>query len=109
MVANPCRLNNEFSSLIWSIKELLKRDWHVRINYIYREANYVPDCMANLAISFRLGLHIFMSPENVKSLLFHDIYVVAYPHLVSSYLFVESPFVTKKKKRTNKITGAISL
>lgn len=79
MVAKSCRLNNKFSPLIWSIKVFLKRDWHFRINHIYHEANYVADRMANLTISFSLGLYMFMiSLESVK-------------------LFVESPFVTKKK------------
>lgn len=84
MVAKSCRLNNKFSPLIWSIKEFLKRDWHIRINHIYREANYVADHMANLTLSFSLGLYMFMiSLESVKPLLFHDMYGVAYPRLVS--------------------------
>lgn len=83
MVANFCYLNNEFSFLIWLIKELLKRDWHIRINHIYREANYAADHMANLATSFSLGLHMFPIPlESIKPLLIHDMYGVVYPPLV---------------------------
>lgn len=67
MVAKSCRLNNKFSPLIWSIKEFLKRDWHIRINHIYRVANYVADHMPNLTISFSLGLYMFMISPKVLS------------------------------------------
>lgn len=83
MVANSSFLNFEFSPLIWW--ELIKRDWTVRINHIYREANYAANHMANITISLASALHMFPSPpKSIKPLLFHDMYGVFDPCLAHS-------------------------
>ncbi|CAN1124095.1 Putative ribonuclease H protein At1g65750 [Linum perenne] len=38
---------------------MMGRDWEVKIQHIYREANYAADYLANLGHSFELGTHVF--------------------------------------------------
>lgn len=84
MVTTSFLLYNEFTSLIWSIKELLKHDWHVRISHIYRDANYAAEHIANLGTSLPLGLHMFcIPPKNVKPRVSYDVQGVAYPRFIS--------------------------
>lgn len=53
---------NMHTPLINSIKNLLKRDWHISIRHIYREANFAADFLAKKAGSLALGFHAFQEP-----------------------------------------------
>ncbi|PPR99849.1 hypothetical protein GOBAR_AA20814 [Gossypium barbadense] len=50
------------SCLITSIKGLLSRLWHVRINHIARENDMVENMIAKEAKLWPIGLHIFDRP-----------------------------------------------
>ena len=53
--------NAHFSHII-AIKEVMNRQRFITIKNIYREANFAADCMAKLAGSLPLGLHVFEPP-----------------------------------------------
>ena len=77
-------INNEYSPLVSSIKELIHRNWHISVNHIYREANFTADSIANYATDFPIGLHKLSSPPAcVTHFLLHDMYGVAHPRIVS--------------------------
>ncbi|KAH9757265.1 hypothetical protein KPL71_016337 [Citrus sinensis] len=85
LVKNNMVNYNEFSPLIRAIQELIRRNWRVEITHVYREANFAADCLATLACSLPLGLHVFNSPpKGVLQFMSQDIYGVAYPRLVIS-------------------------
>ena len=77
--------SNEFSPLIRAIQELIRRNWRVEINHVYREANFAADYLATLACSISLGLHFFNSPpKGVLQFMPQDTYGVVYPRFVIS-------------------------
>ena len=47
LIANTSNNHSSYSSLIHSIKELLNKNWHVCINHMHHEANFVPDFLTN--------------------------------------------------------------
>ena len=85
LVKNNVVTYNEFSPLIRAIQELIRRNWRVEITHVYREVNFAADCLATLACSIPLGLHVFNSPpKGVLQFMSQDIYGVAYPRFVIS-------------------------
>ncbi|KAG7567714.1 Ribonuclease H domain [Arabidopsis thaliana x Arabidopsis arenosa] len=59
------------------------RDWLVRINHVYREANRLADGLANYAFLLPLGLHLFETcPEAVLLILLEDANGIAIPRAV---------------------------
>lgn len=69
-----------YSSLLFAIKALLGKEWHINIHHISREANQAADFMANYAFIHPLGLHIFSSPPpELANILVHDMYRILYP------------------------------
>ncbi|KAH9782186.1 ADP-ribosyl cyclase/cyclic ADP-ribose hydrolase [Citrus sinensis] len=83
LVTTPMITTNELSPLIKSIKDLISRSWCITINHVYREANFAADFLANHALSFPLGLHLFPNPPpGIIAYLQHDMYGVAYPRFV---------------------------
>ncbi|KAG7556773.1 Reverse transcriptase domain [Arabidopsis suecica] len=52
----------------------LSKDWIVRINHVYREANRLADGLANYAFSLPLGFHMFDLPSDcVNSTMLEDV------------------------------------
>ncbi|KAG7547784.1 Ribonuclease H domain [Arabidopsis suecica] len=52
----------------------LSKDWIVRINHVYREANRLVDGLANYAFSLPLGFHMFdVPPDCVNSIMLEDV------------------------------------
>ncbi|KAG7600713.1 P-loop containing nucleoside triphosphate hydrolase [Arabidopsis suecica] len=52
----------------------LSKDWIVRINHVYREANRLADGLANYAFSLPLGFHMFdVPPDCVNSIMLEDV------------------------------------
>ncbi|KAH9706363.1 hypothetical protein KPL70_012184 [Citrus sinensis] len=73
----------EFSNIIEMIKELIRRDWRIQIDHIYREANSAADFLSTHALSLPLGVHFFHSvPSGLRSILYSDMYGVAHPRFV---------------------------
>ena len=59
---NKMVTSNEFSPIIRAIQELLRRNWHMEITHVYKEANFAADYLATLACFILLGLHVFNYP-----------------------------------------------
>ena len=69
-----------YALVIAKVQELLKRDWVVHMNHIFKEGNRAADCMAYLGHSQQLGAcFYFMPPSCVCSILFKDIVGVSLP------------------------------
>lgn len=43
------------STLARSVKDLLRKEWQVAVTHVYKEANMMANCMAQLAIKQELG------------------------------------------------------
>ena len=83
MFSNLEEMTNEYSPFVLSIKELINKNWHISVNHIYREVNYVADSIVNYAYDLPIGLHRLDSPPAcVTHFLLHDMYGVAHPRLV---------------------------
>ena len=81
MVNNHMESVNEYTHLIRSIRDLIKRNWVITISHIYREANF--DFLANYALELSLGLHLFsIPPPGVVSFIANDLYGIAYSQYV---------------------------
>lgn len=66
--------SNSTWTLIQTIRNLLQRDWEVRIVHIYWEANVVAVRLENVAKGLQRGWHMFdTSPIELKDLLQNDI------------------------------------
>ncbi|KAF7815331.1 non-LTR retroelement reverse transcriptase-like [Senna tora] len=60
-------------NILSRIRELLNRDWHMKIKHVFREGNMVADCLARHAHSIPPGLLMFNSPPSFcNSLLWKD-------------------------------------
>ncbi|CAL1413874.1 unnamed protein product [Linum trigynum] len=53
----PGQHNHQHADLTLSFQALLRRDWDVRIIHIYREANFLADCLAHKGHSLTPGFH----------------------------------------------------
>lgn len=73
------------------------------------EANFAADALTKYAHSLSVGLYIFgFPPASINHFLLHDMYEVAYPRFVLSYLSLRSPYVPKKNvKRPHMYVSAI--
>ena len=61
LLQNPTTPVNEHHSLILAIRELLSRDWIVRVNHIHRETNVAANFLTSFSLSFPLGLQLLCS------------------------------------------------
>ncbi|KAL9411534.1 hypothetical protein AB3S75_045186 [Citrus x aurantiifolia] len=83
ILENPTTPVNEHHSLILAIRELLSREWVVKVNHIYREANIAADFLASFSLSFPLGLQLLtVAPPNLQRILHNDMSGVAHSRLV---------------------------
>ncbi|KAL9426013.1 hypothetical protein AB3S75_032894 [Citrus x aurantiifolia] len=83
ILENPTTPVNEHHSLILAIRELLSRDWVVKVNHIYREANIAVDFLASFSLSFPLGVQLLtVAPLNLQSILNNDMSGVTHSRLV---------------------------
>lgn len=88
MLAAPDSSHSAQDVLIRSCSSLLRGDWTVQINKIYREANFAADVVANRALSQRLGLHhLPYPPEPLRDILKADSEAVGVPRSVSSFCY----------------------
>ncbi|CAI0380428.1 unnamed protein product [Linum tenue] len=71
-------------SLISEIRRRLQRDWTVRIDHIFREANFAADHLASIGHSETIGVHVMASPcTSLLYWLFFDRVGIETPRLVS--------------------------
>jgi len=74
---------HKYRVLIFEIRELLSRDWTIRIKHTFREANFCADFMAKLATSYDNGLMIWDEPpQGLQQLLLADIVGISFPRIV---------------------------
>ena len=58
LVRKPVDTDNEYTSLLQPIEEVIERNWNnIIINDVYREADFTADYLANYALSLPLGVH----------------------------------------------------
>ncbi|KAH9738466.1 hypothetical protein KPL71_018801 [Citrus sinensis] len=76
---------NEYTPLIRSIKNLIKRDWTITINHVYRKANFAADFLTNYALELPFGLHLFSNPPlEIVKFITNDLNGVAYSRYILS-------------------------
>ena len=74
---------NEYSNIIEMIRELMRRDWRIQIDRIYREANLAADFLVTHTLSLPVGVHFLHSaPLGLSSVLYSDMYGVTQPRFV---------------------------
>lgn len=74
---------NANSTLIREKKQMLGRDWQVRILHTYREANYAADWLASFAGTLAVGYHwLPHPPADLKLWLYHDLTGLSHPRVV---------------------------
>ncbi|CAA0829347.1 Polynucleotidyl transferase- ribonuclease H-like superfamily protein [Striga hermonthica] len=70
-------------TIIQAIRELLKKEWYVRLAHIYREGNFSADKLASLAAGVSVGFHRLMDPlPKLGHWLNYDLLGVARPRRV---------------------------
>ena len=80
LIIDGCPVLHPYDSLVLQIREWRQKNWEVIILHIYREANRVADCLANLAHSFLVGVHVLdVPPSSCRDLLFADCTGVSFP------------------------------
>ncbi|CAN1128818.1 Putative ribonuclease H protein At1g65750, partial [Linum perenne] len=57
--------DHQHASLISEFLELKARSWDIRIDHVYREANFGADYLANLGHSCNFGLHFLFHPDPI--------------------------------------------
>jgi ribonuclease HI len=96
-------------SLVRRIRQFLERDWEIKIQHSYREANKCADLLANIGCDSGGPLIYYESCPTPLSLLFAaDIMRVATPHLITLYFFFLESFrlsCLPKKKKSIEITN----
>ncbi|CAN1163136.1 Putative ribonuclease H protein At1g65750 [Linum perenne] len=53
--------DHQHASLMLQFEEMLKHDWEVKMQHIYREGNFLADHLANIGHLFPFGLHLIDS------------------------------------------------
>ena len=73
-------------NLVMQIKDMLGRDWEVRLFHVYKEINCVADWLANFVLTRDLidrGLNIITDPPaGVYTLLYYDLIGSIIPRLI---------------------------
>ncbi|EEF32082.1 nuclease, putative [Ricinus communis] len=72
--------------LITSIKEMLTKEWNIKLQHQYREGNRVADALANFAVDFSPGqiVALHYPPESTISLLMEDIWGMKFPRICAA-------------------------
>jgi hypothetical protein len=74
---------HKYRALTFEIRELLSRDWTVRIEHTFREANFCADFMAKFATSCDNGLMIWDEPpQGLQQLLLANIMGISFSRIV---------------------------
>ena len=85
MISNEENSINAHSTILQAIETLLKREWSVKIQHVFRKANYAADFLASEAYLGPLGCQrLQQMPPGLKEWIDHDCKGVSYPRLMSS-------------------------
>ena len=83
LIHNECIDNHPFASIIKHVRHLLKRNWVVKIQHVFREANRTTDFMDSKGHEVHLGVCFYeVPPPSLSSFLRDDIVGVAFPRLI---------------------------
>src|ERR1044072_4545311 len=73
LINGVCSDRHPYAAIVFQIKAWKDKDWEVKFVHVYREANRVADCLANMARSLPLGVHVLRDPPaSCRDLLFSD-------------------------------------
>jgi ribonuclease HI len=74
MITGKVKINGNPPTLIHRIQDLLKLNWQVHFNHIWREGNRSADWLANFSFSLdSFNTHVMETPPSeISSLLFDD-------------------------------------
>ncbi|CAA0842427.1 Putative methyltransferase family protein [Striga hermonthica] len=90
-------------SLIRGVRELIARDWEVRLLHDWRESNFAADSLASLATRSPAGLHVLQHPpDDVNPWLEHNIIAVGISCRFQLICAGPVPYSTSMASRNNK-------
>lgn len=70
---NRKKIRDPIKNIIDKCKDMMKRDWEVRIYCVYREQNRTADCLARQALNHKRGLRVYdQAPSDMKVYLQQD-------------------------------------
>ncbi|CAN1747579.1 Putative ribonuclease H protein At1g65750 [Linum perenne] len=69
LVEAECDPRHQHAMKFMEIRDLLRRDWEIRIRHVYREGNRAADFLAGIGFQFPLGYHLI--PTSNVNLGFH--------------------------------------
>ena len=83
LVNEGCNNLHPYASLVLHIRAWKERDWVLQFGHVYREANRVADCLANLACSLPDGTHVYEdAPACCRDLVFFDCMGTSFPRSI---------------------------
>ncbi|CAN1138929.1 Putative ribonuclease H protein At1g65750 [Linum perenne] len=70
--------------ILFHIRQMMQKNWNVKVQHSYRETNRVADLLANWGHDLRLGVHQFSQcPPHIAREIVNDCIRVAFPRLIS--------------------------
>ena len=82
-ITNRMPTDTAYEPIILAIQQLLSKDWEVKIQHIYREANACADWLSKVAYQMPLGLHLLdHCPLALFHLLVADTVGVSWPRSI---------------------------
>ena len=83
MILNDSIVANCHMHLIASIRDLLHRQWVIKIYHVFREANMVADRLADFAKNLQPGCHrLHQVPPDILQWIYHDVIGVGYSRMI---------------------------
>ncbi|CAN1137912.1 Putative ribonuclease H protein At1g65750 [Linum perenne] len=77
--------DSRHSHILLQIRQLIDRDWTVKVTHIYRERNRVADLLAHHGHDLSLGSHFnFVCSSAIERAISSDIVGVCFPRMISS-------------------------
>ncbi|CAN1155704.1 hypothetical protein LINPERHAP2_LOCUS20557, partial [Linum perenne] len=72
--------NSRHNHILLQIRQLIERDWTVKVTHIYRERTRVADLLAHLGHDLSLGSHFnFVCSSEIERAIYSDIVGVFLP------------------------------
>ena len=82
LITNGTNSTNAATRLVLDIRRMLKLDWMVQVNHVFREGNRAADTLANISIRLPLGLHeMEVVPKEVLDIVYQDAVGVSFDRL----------------------------
>ena len=76
-------MNSSNTAVVNSIQNLMKQEWKVVLNHIYREANMAADGMASFVNQMPIGLYIMdQAPNGIQDIFHQDNSGICFPRVI---------------------------